>query len=148
MTARQRRLRVGAQAYGVLIALAGIIWLYIGVTFLIAMIRESDFGLTPMVILGGGLGGICLAIGYRAVFRYSERAISHLAGITGFIICGVISQWSRVAWVDAWNGKDIKAQAALIIIPILVGWLSYRLIRWSLTRWTLEGDEKMKEVEQ
>lgn len=86
-------------------------------------------------------GGIIVAVVCQAMFRYSPASIANLSTLLGFVVYGLLAQWTRVMWDTAWNGKDMAAQFVWQTIPILAAWMSYRVAKGLLLKWTIKTAE-------
>ena len=134
-------LRRIVQIASVAVGALGIIWIYFGLKFLVGAMTERDsigFSITLMFLV---FGGVLVAVAWQVVFRYSPSAITSIAVLFGFAVYGFLSQWSRAMWDSAWNGKDIPAQGFLMIFPVAVACIFYRIAKWMLLRMTIGKTE-------
>jgi len=122
-----------------LLGILGLIWIYCGVRFIADGIADHEFRgiiFSPIFFI---LGGITVAVAYQSIFKYSERAINNISKVAGFLIFGVIGQWTRMQWDAAWNRKDMPGHLAWGILPLVLAWIFYRLIKFVLFKFTIEN---------
>ncbi|MDH3981712.1 MAG: hypothetical protein OES84_02295 [Kiritimatiellaceae bacterium] len=114
----------------------GVMLLYFSLSFLIDGIKKSEpFLRVFMAPLFLGMGAILTVIAYRALFRFSDKSISHVSGAIGFMVYALCSNQLR-PYLENLMDKD-KSIGRMIagFAPILVGVLAHKLLKRIFTYW-------------
>lgn len=134
-------LRRIVQGVSALVAVLGVVWIYLGVRFMVGAVLDREWEGLIIVAMFLAFGGVMVAVAYQVVFRYSPSAIASISTLFGFAVYGLSSQWTRVMWDTAWNGKDMAAQFVWQALPLVTAWICYRVTKWFLLRWTIKTAE-------
>jgi hypothetical protein len=129
------------QCVSAIVGALGIVWIYLGVRFMVGTVVDREWEGLIIAAMFLAFGGIMAAVAYQVVFRYSPAAIASISTLFGFAVYGFLAQWTRVMWDTAWNGKDMPAQFVWQAIPIVAAWISHRMAKWLLLRWTIKTTE-------
>ena len=131
-------LRRIVQGVSALAGAVGIVWVYLGLRFTVGAVADLEWASLIIATMFLAFGGIMVAVAYQVVFKYSPASIASISTLFGFVVYGFLAQWTRVIWATAWNGKDIAAQFVWQAISIVAAWISYRMAKWLLLRWTIK----------
>jgi len=138
MTKAKQIARISVQVLSLLLALAGLNWIYASVTLLFEALSLRSLNLAPEALVFGGVGTVCLAVACQVVFRYSLSAISNLTAITGFFIYTSALKYTGEYWINSGSDRSISYLLLILFFPLLAGAIYYLTMKRLLRRFTID----------
>jgi len=120
--------------------LLGLAWMGMGVHFGVLGIRDRDmFQLAVMTPAFALMGGVVVAIGYQALWRFGPNAIRNVTALVCLALLGLVPTIEPTEKPADRMMRDLM-DVAIHILPLILALLLYRLVSKKLIR--LAGLEK------
>ena len=116
-----------AKALALIYGLLGLTWLFMGLAFIPHAFAQRGPMMIVVIFSFLAFGSILAAISYQVLLKNSPQSQKNLCGLIGLTVFSLLNNVLRPATNITLDSHEMSAHSALIIIPVVLGVVAYRV---------------------